>query len=262
MVDSVGSSPSRVYVPPVEPQTTAPPEALAAETSTQVAAPAKPMATSSGQVAVSDASLQGTDWNELVDSMGAMNVSVSVTAIMSMLIEIMAQMRQDARQAAFDDMQTALDQNLAAVEKLKDAAKTEMITGIAVGVTSIVGTGVSYGMASKGGKLTEGAANLDPNSTQFKLQTAQAQNFTTKAHIGGQMTSSVGQMGSSIGQSIADQKKADAKALEAEAQYSESLSQQERDFMKELNDTISAALATMKAVNQAQHEATGQIWGA
>ncbi|MEK9869415.1 MAG: hypothetical protein VW831_06785, partial [Gammaproteobacteria bacterium] len=107
MVDNIGRPP--VNVQPSILEVANPVNSPANTAKTDTPAPVSAQSKGAGQVNVPDASLQGTDWNTLVDQMGAMNTSVSTSAVMSMLIEVMAQMRQDARASAFDEMKTSLD---------------------------------------------------------------------------------------------------------------------------------------------------------
>jgi len=210
-------------------------------------APASVGSTAAGQVAVPDSSLQGTDWNALVDQMSAMNMNVSTSAMMSMLIEVMAQMRQDARASAFDQMQSSLDLGIKAAEKMKDAAKKQL-----EGAISSSAVNAFSSMASM--KISSSAAASGVSEAESRVVSA-------KANAVGQLGTSLATADSATFQSIAETERADSKIDDAQAQYSESLSQQSKNFMEQLNQSISKALSTMQAVDRAQHEATGAIYG-
>ena len=251
MVDNIGRPP--VNVQPSILEVAKPVNSPANTAKTDTPAPAPAQAKGAGQVNVPDASLQGTDWNTLVDQMGAMNTSVSTSAVMSMLIEVMAQMRQDARASAFDEMKTSLDLGIQAAEKMKKAAAMQLTSSL---VNTVVTAGVtvgSYGMNQQAGK------RVDTNSSeaviaQSRAKAGQAQSLNT-------LSQPVGSLAGAGFTYAAELDRADSKIDDAQAQYHESLAQMNRNFMDQLGQSISKALSTMQAVDRAQHEATGAIYG-
>lgn len=247
MIDNIGKPAINVPPPSQEISRATPPQGKPVTADTPAPASVG-STTAAGQVAVPDSSLQGTDWNALVDQMSAMNMNVSTSEVMSMLIEVMAQMRQDARASAFDQMQSSLDLGIKAAEKMKDAAKKQLegaIAGSAVTAGTSVASGIMSGTAA-------GAAGTNE---------ALSRAISTKANAVGQVGNSVGGVASSSLQSAADMDRAESKIDDAQAQYSESLSQQSKNFMEQLSQSISKALSTMQSVDRAQHEATGAIYG-
>ena len=246
MIDNIGKPAINVQPPSQEISRATPPQGKPVTPDTP--APVSVGSTAAGQVAVPDSSLQGTDWNALVDQMSAMNMNVSTSEVMSMLIEVMAQMRQDARASAFDQMQSSLDLGIKAAEKMKVAAKMQLEGAIA-------GSVVTAGTSVASGKMSITAAGAAGSNE------ALSRAISTQANAVGQVGNSAGGVVSSSLQSAADMDRAESKIDDAQAQYSESLSQQSKNFMEQLSQSISKALSTMQAVDRAQHEATGAIYG-
>jgi len=184
-------------------------------------------------VKVSDGTLQGTDWNALVDKLGAMNLSVSTTAIMTLLIETMAQMRQDAREASFESTVNSLESGQSAAQNMRDAAADKLYSAIASSVVTMVGSAAAMGAAGN-----------------------QALSMAINSFTGG-----LSQLAGSFNSYDAALSEAAAELDRAFASYEGSLSQQEQDFFRQLGDAIKNALSSMKAVDQAQHQATGAIYG-
>lgn len=184
-------------------------------------------------VKVSDGTLQGTDWNALIDKLGAMNLSVSTTAILTLLIEIMAQMRQDAREASFESTVNSLESGQKAAQNMRDAAKDKFISAIVSATVTMVGSAAAMGASGNQ------ALSMAINS----------------------FTSGLASLAGSFNTYDASLSEAAAELDRAFASYEGSLSQQEQDFFRQLGDAIKNALASMKAVDQAQHQATGAIYG-
>jgi hypothetical protein len=246
VIDNIGKPAINVPPPSQEISRATPPQGKPVTPDTPL--PFSVGSTAAGQVAVPDSSLHGTDWNALVDQMSAMNMNVSTSAMMSMLIEVMAQMRQDARASAFDQMQSSLDLGIEAAEKMKDAARKQL-TGAITGSAVTIGTGAASSIMSGKAAIQSGTNEALSRAT------------STNANAVQQVGNSFGSGSSSSIQSVAEMDRADSKIDDAQAQYSESLSQQSKNFMEQLSQSISKALSTMQAVDRAQHEATGAIYG-
>lgn len=251
MIDNIGRPP--VNVQPSNLELANPANRPASTAKTDTPAPASTQPKGAGQVNVPDASLQGTDWNTLVNQMGAMNTSVSTSAVMSMLIEVMAQMRQDARASAFDEMKTSLDLGVKAAEKMKKAATQQLVGSATSSAISLVGSAASFKMNDKA------TSTAKSNTSEAALREAQA--ISGQANAVNTAFSSVSSTANAGFNYAAEIQRADMKIDDAQAQYHEALAQQNRNFMEQLGQSISKALSTMQAVDRAQHEATGAIYG-
>ena len=200
----------------------------------------------SQEVQVAGASLQGTDWNALINSMGALNLSVSTTAILTMLIEIMADMRQDARENGFEQTVKGLEFGMAAAENMKDAAFNQLLaTSISAGLSAAgAAAGLSAGMS---------AATVSSNSALSGAFSAQS---GALSGLGG----ALGQAGGAYFSFQAGLDTASAEMNRAMASYSQALSQQEQDFARTLTEAISKALNSMDGAEQATKSANSAIY--
>ena len=200
----------------------------------------------SQEVQVAGASLQGTDWNALINSMGALNLSVSTTAILTMLIEIMADMRQDARENGFEQIVNGLNFGLAASEDMKSAALMTMI-----------GTGVSAGMQLAGSAAAMKSAGASATATTNASATALAAQSQAQSAAYG----AAGQLMAAPLTYAASLETASAEINRAMASYSQALSQQEQDFARTLTEAISKAVSSMGGVNQSESRGNSAIYG-
>jgi len=200
----------------------------------------------SQEVQVAGASLQGTDWNALINSMGALNLSVSTTAILTMLIEIMADMRQDARENGFEQTVNGLNFGLAASEDMKSAALKTMI-----------GAGVSAGMQLAGSYTAMKSANASFTAPTSQAATALGNLSQAQSALG----SAGGQLAGAGFTYAAGLDTASAEVNRAMASYSQALSQQESDFARTLAEAISKAMSSMGGVNQSEGRANSAIYG-
>lgn len=177
----------------------------------------------------------GTDWGALTDSVSAANLSVTVTAILLLLIEVMSQMRQDAREGALEQAQAALQEGLNAAQNQRDSA---LETRTAAYVTA--------GLQMAGGLLSMGTSGSDAGRA---------------VGMGG--SSALTALGSFITADMtyeAATLQADAQQNRSEAEYQQALGQSEQAFMQQLGDAMKAILSTLQATEQAQHKATGDIY--
>lgn len=201
----------------------------------------------SGEVQVAGASLQGTDWNALIDSMGALNLSVSTTAILTMLIEIMADMRQDARENGFDQIVSGLTFGLAASQDMKDAATNQLYgTLVSSGVTA------SFSAASLSAGMS--AATVSSNATLSGAYSSQAQ-----AHSG--LGGALGQAAGAAFSYEAGLYNASAESNRAMASYFQALSQQESDFGRTLTEAISKAMSTVDGTESSTARGYSAVYG-
>ena len=235
-----------------------------------------------GEMAYDEASLSlsGTDWGALQESVQAANLSVTVTAILVLLIEIMAQMKQDAREEAFTQAVASLEAGLLAATEMENAAEDAKKAAVAQAWTQI-GTGIlqvcagaaqmgqlSKFQAQQGAltkqnnqllAMTEGRATIAPpmdfQPLSASLQ-AQSQIINGLASFG----KGIGDLDAASDTFNAAMHSAASQAARAEAEYQGALGQAAQQFMQQVADAIKAFLNTMQSVDQAQHKATGAIY--
>lgn len=199
----------------------------------------------SQEVQVAGASLQGTDWNALIDSMGALNLSVSTTAILTMLIEIMADMRQDARENGFDQIVSGLTFGLAASQDMKDAAALTLAASLSSAGIQAVGSAAA--MKSAGSSMTATTS-----------QAATAYGNMSQAQSGA--ASAVSQLVSAGMTYAASLETASAESNRAMASYFQALSQQESDFGRTLTEAISKAMSTVDGTESSTARAYSAVY--
>ena len=244
--------------------------------------------TAAGAMAYTDPTISGTDWGALTDAVYAANLSVTVTAILVLMIEIMSQARQDSREDALQMAQLALDQGLAAAEDQKDAAVLTLVASIITNATTIVTSAMSA--ASAGSQLktisaakTTALADAETNfpmpkdatpeqtkavdlqrsqavkadmaalTSELSIETAYMQGVTG---AGG----AVGKMAAAMFEYAAAVQQAEAQAHKATGEYLQSMAQSELEFFRQLGDAMKNYLSGMESVDQAQHKATGAIY--
>lgn len=220
-----------------------------------------------------------TDWGELTDSVASANLSVTITAIMVLLIEIMSQMKQEAREAALQQAQAAHAQGNVAADEMEAAAQATLTaaqisaaTQIVMGVVSVLMG--AYQLDKISGfqtqqnaitarnnellDLTEGQATVTP-AMDFAPLSASLQALT-------QLTNGATGLGNSIANLVAAEFTFDASMAEADAQrarteadYQQALGQNEQTFMQQLADAIRAILSSWGSTEQSTHESYGAV---
>lgn len=213
-----------------------------------------------------------TDWGALTDSVASANLSVTVTAIMVLLIEIMSQMKQDAREAALQQAQAAHLQGNAAADSMeeaalatKDAAVRNAGMQIAMGAVSVIG-GLAQGLQLRSfhqsnqlgaptthadGGLTRARSNAvtarpaDFTQLQASLQT---QNQLLNGLTG--LSNSSMSLVTSEMTFDASIHEADAQRARAEGDLQQALGQNEQTFMQQLADAIRGLLSGWNSIEQ------------
>jgi hypothetical protein len=223
-----------------------------------------------------------TDWGALTDSVASANLSVTVTAIMVLLIEIMSQMKQDAREAALQQAQAAHTQGNVAADQMEVAAQATLTAAqmnagmqIAMGALSVVGGAI------QGAKLyqfhTQQSALTAKNNMLLDLTEGQATvappldfaALSSSLQSANQLLSGLSGLGNSIMSLItadltfdASIAEADAQRARAEGDYQQALGQNEQTFMQQLADAIRALLSGWGSIEQSTHEAYGATYRA
>lgn len=210
----------------------------------------------------------GTDWGALTDSVQAANLSVTVTAILVLLIEVMSQMKQDAREDAFTQAQATLEAGLLAAQKQMDAAEDTLAAatlqaGVQIAMGAVQVLGGAYQMKQISGFQSASAVNarnpfndpLDFSQLSASLQ-AQTQLLNGVTSLSNNIANLVA-AGMTYDASIAQ---AESQQARADADYQQALGQAAQAFMQQLADAIKSFLSGMESVDQAQHKATGAIY--
>lgn len=248
--------------------------------------------TPAGELYYDGAVLEGIDWDAVTNDMAmAPNLSVSVAQIMTLLIEVMSQMRQDQREAALLDAQNALESGLAAADEMKKAAWSALAGAITTGVVNAGMAGFSMVSAGSQIKQTQAAqtkfdtamnkanpkgAGLDAGDatktaearSQAQAEARQAldvdmQNIRSKAMLDQgveQFGQAIGGMGGAVANFFAQTQQANAKALEAQAGYEQSIAQADQAFFQQLGDSIKSLLQAWQGVESATHHASESIY--
>jgi hypothetical protein len=224
-----------------------------------------------GEMSYAEASLNGTDWGALLESVQAANLSVTVTAIMVLLVEIMAQMKQDAREEAFTQAQATLAAGELAAEKMKEAAldtlhAAQVSAGvqIAMGAVQVAAGAVQMGKIS--GFKTSTEARIHQHQTGQPLAygnsalSGNLQALTQTVNGGTSIANSIATLVSEGMKYDAAIAQAESQEARADADYQQALGQAAQAFMQQVADAIKAFLNTMQSVDQAQHKATGAIY--
>lgn len=225
-----------------------------------------------------------TDWGALTDSVASANLSVTITAIMLLLIEIMSEMKQDAREAALEQAQAAHAQGNAAADQMEVAAQETLNAAMVSAITQIVMGAVTVLLAAKqmkdirdfqvsntgatsanqlgapttraDGGLTRArsdAVTARPALDFSKLQTSlQTQNQLMNGLSG--LANSSASLGAAFFTFDASMAEADAQRARTEGDYQQALGQNEQAFMQQLADAIRALLSGWASSESSTHE--------
>jgi hypothetical protein len=223
-----------------------------------------------------------TDWGALTDSVASANLSVTVTAIMVLLIEIMSQMKQDAREAALQQAQAAHTQGNVAADQMEVAAQATLTAAqmnagmqIAMGALSVVGGAIQgaklYQFQTQQSALTA-KNNMLLDLTEGQATVAPPLDFTalsSSLQSANQLLSGLSGLGNSSMSLVTSEMTFDASIAEADAQraraegdYQQALGQNEQTFMQQLADAIRALLSGWGSIEQSTHEAYGATYRA
>lgn len=233
-----------------------------------------------GEIAFSAASLNGLDWDAILnDVQTSGNLSVTMANIMTLMIEVYSQMRQNQREAALLDAQNALQAGLAASDQMKKAATMTLVSAIVTSSVSMASAGYSMKSASSQLKRTETAQAKfdkatakpeDGGEVKQDVQNKAQRDFDADMSVirsEGQTAQAKAQLGQSAGgimsavfAYMASSAQAEAQALNAQAEYEQSLAQQNQAFFQQLGDSMRAMLQSWKSVESAQHQSSEAIY--
>lgn len=231
-----------------------------------------------GELPYQAAGVNGTDWDALTNDLAtSANLMVSLGAIMTLLIEVMSQMRQDQREVALADAQNALQSGLNAADAQKKAAAFALASGLASGAVSMASGGYSaYKSAgqindlkgaqaevNKAAGMKEGPdrdAAMNEANAKFKMTDLQVNAQTAKIQGYTQLGRGASDMLGSFMNFFAESARAEAKTYETEAQYEQSLQQADQAFFQQLGDSIRALMQSWQSADRSTHEASQAIY--
>ena len=252
-----------------------------------------------GELPYDMASVNGIDWNDLTNDLATTaNLSVSINEIMLLLIQVMAQMRQDQREVALADAQNALQSGLNAAEKMKDAAVASLVSGIITNAASMAMAGMTMSQSASQMKSLQGAKTELNNAEKLlqekqaalkeeapeankatsqkaveaavtgkKAADAQMDLVTKQVNVQSNRTQGLGQLMQStagllggLGNFVAESARAEAKAYESQAQYEQSMQQADQAFFQQLGDAIRNMMQNWQSIESATHQANQAIY--
>lgn len=231
-----------------------------------------------GELPYAAASIDGTDWNALTNDLATSeNMMVSLSAIMTLLIQVMSQMRQEQREVSLADAQNALQSGLNAADAMKKAAAFALFAGVAQAGVSIVSGAMSAKQSASQTKQLSAAndkvksaeamekgperdAAVKDAGESFNQTNAMVTVEANKTKAQTDSLSGLGGMVNSFLNFFAESARAESKADEAQAQYSQSIQQGDQAFFQQLGDSIKAMLQTWQSADRSTHEATQAIY--
>lgn len=214
-----------------------------------------------------------TDWGALTESVASANLSVTITAIMVLLIEILSQMKQEAREAALQQAQAAHAEGNVAADEMEVAARATLTaaqisagTQIAMGALSVLGG--AYQLSKINGFSTSAEARIHKYNTGESLSFGGSKLSASLQSITQLLNGTTG-LGNSIASLVAagftydaSMAEADAQRARTEADYQQALGQNEQTFMQQLADAIRAILSSWGSTEQSTHESYGSVYHA
>jgi hypothetical protein len=230
-----------------------------------------------GELPYQAAGVNGTDWDALTNDLAtSANLMVSLSAIMTLLIEVMSQMRQDQREVALADAQNALQSGLNASQAMKQAAGFALASGLASSGVSMVSGAVSVKQSGNQLRqldqakqdLTAANSTKGPNR-QTEIENADKQFGSVSTSVNAQanqtraiteMNSGVSGMLGSVLNFFAESARAEAKSEEAQAQYQQSIQQADQAFFQQMGDSIRALMQSWQSADRSTHEASQAIY--
>lgn len=223
-----------------------------------------------GELPFEPASVSGIDWSALTDDLAASaNLSVSLNQIMVLLIQVMAQMRQDQREVALGDAQNALQSGLNAAKAMKDAAVSQLVSGIVTNAASMASAAVTLKQTSSQMKsLKDSKQAFDAADADGKVKAREDLDFANssstlqgnKTRAVAELTQSAAGLMAGLGNFIAESARAEGKAYEAQSQYESNMQQMDQAFFQQLGDFIRAMLQNLQSVESATHQANQAIY--
>ncbi len=175
---AVGNIPNSLNTPPVIPQ--APPPGVGG--AGPVTGPTKAGDTQgvrppgglsipvgAGEVSYSSPNLEGIDWDALTsDYNNVENLSISITAIMVLMIDVMKELRKGQREAWMDEAQNALQMGMNAADRMRESAAAKLASDVISNAASMATAAISV-VTSVGGLKSMQSANLRIEADATKL---------------------------------------------------------------------------------------------
>lgn len=150
---SVGQIPNSPYTPVVLPQgqpsgvggaTPAAPLNRPGETPGLRPPGGLSVSVAAGEVAYSSPNLEGIDWDALSsDFQSVESLSISITAIMVLMIDVMKEMRKGQREAWMDEAQNALQMGMNAADRMRESAAAKMAADVVTNAASMATAAIS-----------------------------------------------------------------------------------------------------------------------
>jgi hypothetical protein len=195
-----------------------------------------------GEASFASPNQDGIDYSVLaLDMAQAANLSVDINAVMTLLIEVMAEMRKVAKKEWLEGAQAALQTGLDAAQKMIDAADKTLNSAVISASISIAASAIQMGSGMAGNSASDSAG------------------IATKGLS--DLASAAGKLGTAFIDHDAAVLQAEAQADRSTGEYQQAIAQADQDFANQIRDVIAKLLETMKSVSEAQHQATGAIYG-
>lgn len=97
-----------------------------------------------GEVAYSSPNLEGINWDALSsDFQNIENLSISISAIMVLMIDVMKEMRKGQREAWMDEAQNALQMGMNAADRMRESAAAKLASDVVSNAASIATAAIS-----------------------------------------------------------------------------------------------------------------------
>lgn len=97
-----------------------------------------------GEVSYSSPNLEGIDWDALSsDFHNIENLSVSISAIMVLMIDVMKEMRKGQREAWMEEAQNALQMGMNAADRMRESAAAKLASDVVSNAASIATAAIS-----------------------------------------------------------------------------------------------------------------------
>jgi hypothetical protein len=122
-----------------------------------------------GEVSYSSPNLEGIDWDALTtDYNNVENLSISITAIMVLMIDVMKELRKGQREAWMDEAQNALQMGMNAADRMRESAAAKLASDVVSNAASMVTAAISVA-TSVGGLRSSHAADIRIEADATKL---------------------------------------------------------------------------------------------
>jgi hypothetical protein len=122
-----------------------------------------------GEVSYSSPNLEGIDWGALTsDYNNVENLSISITAIMVLMIDVMKELRKGQREAWMDEAQNALQMGMNAAERMRESAAAKIASDVISNAASMATAAISVA-TSVGGLRSSHAADIRIEADATKL---------------------------------------------------------------------------------------------